>query len=136
MSAACIGAFDSGVGGLAVLRALREALPGPSFCDVADSAHAPYGERNDAFVIERSLHLAHQLRAHGAGLLVVACNTATAAATAISAADEVLHSALPNMPIVGIEPGMKPALAITRNGRIGVMATCATLASARFTALL
>ena len=92
MSAACIGAFDSGVGGLAVLRALRDALPGTSFCDVVDSAHAPYGERSDAFVIERSLHLAHHLRAHGAGLLVVACNTATAAAV------EVLRSALPDSP--------------------------------------
>ena len=92
----------------------------------------PTPNANDAFEIERSIHLAHHLRTHGAGLLAVACNIATATATA--AADEVLRSALPNMPIVGIEPGLKPALAITRNGCVGVMATCATLASARFAA--
>ena len=130
MSAACIGVFDSGVGGLSVLRALRCALPGAAFRYVADSGHGPYGERSDAFVIERSLYLAHHLLAHGAGLLVVACNTATAAAV------EALRSALPDMPIVGVEPGVKPALAITRNGRIGVMATRATLASERFAALV
>ena len=130
MSAACIGVFDSGVGGLSVLRALRCALPGAAFRYVADSGHGPYGERSDAFVIERSLYLAHHLLAHGAGLLVVACNTATAAAV------EALRSALPDMPIVGVEPGVKPALAITRNGRIGVMATRGTLASERFARLL
>ena len=130
MSAACIGVFDSGVGGLSVLRALLDALPGAPFRYVADAAHAPYGERSDAFVIERSLHMARHLQAHGAALLVVACNTATAAAV------EALRSALPDMPIVGVEPGIKPALAITRNGRIGVMATRATLASERFAALV
>ena len=130
MNAACVGVFDSGVGGLSVLRALRDALPGTAFHYLADSAHAPYGERSDAFVIGRSLRLAHHLQAHGAGLLVVACNTATAAAV------EALRSAFPEMPIVGVEPGIKPALAITRNGRVGVMATRATLASERFVALV
>ena len=125
-----IGVFDSGVGGLSVLRALRSALPGATFRYVADSAHAPYGERSNAYVIERSLCIARELRAQGVTLLVVACNTATAAAV------DTLRATWPDMPIVGIEPGIKPALALTRNGRIGVMATRATLASERFAALL
>ncbi len=130
MNKPSIGVFDSGVGGLSVLRALRGALPGATFRYVADSAHAPYGERSDAYVIERSLRIARELRSQGAGLLVVACNTATAAAV------ETLRATWPDLPIVGIEPGIKPALARTRSGRIGVMATRATLASERFAALL
>jgi glutamate racemase len=125
-----IGVFDSGLGGLSVLRALREVLPGALLHYVADSAHAPYGERDDAFVIERSLRIAAHLIDHGAQLIVVACNTATALAVA------ALRDRWPALPIVGIEPGLKPALAATRNGRIGVMATRKTLASPRFAALL
>ena len=125
-----IGVFDSGLGGLSVLRALQAAMPAASFLYVADSAYAPYGERNAEKIVERSLCISNFLLASGASGLVVACNTATA--VAISALREQ-HSRLP---IIGIEPGLKPAVASTRNGRIGVMATPATLASERFEQLL
>lgn len=125
-----IGVFDSGIGGLSVLRALRAALPGEDFVYLADTAHAPYGERGDAFVADRSLAVARQLHDHhGIKALVVACNTATAAAIA------PLRQAWPALPLVGVEPALKPAAAQTRTGRVGVMATRGTLGSARFRAL-
>lgn len=125
-----IGVFDSGLGGLSVLGALRIALPDARFRYIADSRHAPYGERDPAFVRERSHAIAAQLIQRGARLLVVACNSATA--TAIDS----LRAAWPDVPIVGVEPGVKPAVALTRNGRIGVMGTRMTLTSQRFTALV
>lgn len=128
--APCIGVFDSGVGGLSVLSALRRALPAAQLLYVADSAHAPYGERDEAFVVERSRHIAAFLRSRGAWLLVVACNTATAAAV------HVLRAAYPQWPVVGVEPGVKPAVMASRNGRIGVMATSGTLASTKFSQLI
>lgn len=130
MTEPSIGVFDSGIGGLSVLHALRSTLPGTAFLYVADSAHAPYGERSDAYVIERSLRIARELRSQGAALLVLACNTATAVAV------DTLRATWPDMSIVGIEPGIKPALALTRTGRVGVMATRTTLASDRFATLL
>lgn len=125
-----IGIFDSGVGGLSVLRALRPLLPGVRMSYIADSAHAPYGERDDDFIVARSLALARALRERGANLLVVACNTATAAAV------HALRDAWPDWPIVGVEPGIKPAVAASASGRIGVMATTSTLNSARFARLV
>src|SRR5438105_1245185 len=80
MHSACVGVFDSGVGGLSVLRALRRAAPNVPLLYLADSAHAPYGERDTAFVVERSLRIAERLIDEGACGLVVACNTATAVA--------------------------------------------------------
>lgn len=121
-----IGVFDSGVGGLSVLRALRERMPEAELLYVADSGHAPYGEKTDAFVAERSLAIARFLLEQGAQLLVVACNTATAAAV------HALREAHPDVPIVGIEPGLKPAVALSAQGRVGVMATTGTLRSERF----
>ncbi|MFT3955637.1 MAG: glutamate racemase [Piscinibacter sp.] len=125
-----IGVFDSGVGGLSLLRALHRRLPGATLHYVADSAYAPYGERSEAEIRERSLRIAAHLLAAGAGMLVVACNTATAAAV------DALRTRWPAIPVVGIEPGLKPALAASRSGRVGVMATSATLRSERFGALL
>jgi glutamate racemase len=127
---ACIGVFDSGVGGLTVLAALRRALPRVPLHYVADSAHAPYGERSPEFIRERSLALAQRLIGQGATLIVVACNTATAHAA------DALRAAHPTVPIVGIEPGIKPAVARSSGGRIGVLATTSTVNSARFQALL
>jgi glutamate racemase len=125
-----IGVFDSGVGGLSVLRALRAELPGEDFVYLADSAHAPYGERGDSFVVARSLAVAQQLRdAHGIKALVVACNTATA--TAIAQLRDACHA----LPVVGVEPALKPAAALTRTGHVGVMATRGTLGSRKFAAL-
>src|SRR5512143_3915526 len=118
-----IGLFDSGVGGLSVLRAVRELLAGATLHYVADSAHAPYGERDDAFIVERSTRIARYLYERGAQVIVIACNTATAAAVA------TLRQRCDPLPVVGVEPGLKPALALTRNGRVAVMATSATLRS-------
>ena len=126
---ACIGVFDSGVGGLTVLRALRTQLPGARLMYVADSAHAPYGDRPDAFLLERSRHITRFLIEQGARLIVVACNTATAAAISTLRAQF-------DLPFVGIEPGIKPALARSQARRVGVLATPATLRSAKFRALL
>ena len=125
-----IGVFDSGVGGLSVLRALRVALPQHDVIYAADSGFAPYGERTDAFVIARSQAMAAWLVGQGIAALVVACNTATAAAIA------VLRAQYPNLPIVGVEPALKPAVGLSRTGHIGVMATRNTLNSAKFQALL
>jgi glutamate racemase len=125
-----IGVFDSGVGGLSVLRALRAAMPGARFSYLADSAHAPYGEKPEAQVQQRSLALAGWLQDAGAQLLVVACNTATALAI------EPLRRRHAQWPIVGVEPGVKPALAASASGHVAVLATPGTLASERFARLL
>ncbi len=125
-----IGIFDSGIGGLSILRALRAELPHENLIYFADSAHAPYGERDDAYVVERSRAIARSLLDQGAKALVVACNTATAAAI------HLLREAHPNLPIIGVEPAIKPALALSRTRRVGVMATRGTLASAKFRSLL
>lgn len=126
---ASIGVFDSGVGGLTVLRALRTQMPDVPFIYVADSAHAPYGDRSDAFILERSRAISRFLIQAGARLIVVACNTATAAAIAALRAEF-------DVPFVGIEPGIKPALARSQSRRVGVMATPSTLRSAKFRVLL
>lgn len=126
----CIGVFDSGLGGLSVLRALQRQLPHAPLRYLADSAHAPYGDRSEAFIVERSQRIAQHLVGQGAALQVVACNTATAAAVA------GLRERWPALPIVGVEPGLKPAAAATRNGRIGVLATTGTLRSEKFRQLL
>ncbi|WP_233597956.1 glutamate racemase [Comamonas sp. BIGb0124] len=126
-----IGVFDSGVGGLSILQALRTELPHEDFVYFADSGHAPYGEREDSFVVARSLAIAHYLLAtHAIKALVVACNTATAAAI------QSLRLALPHLPIIGVEPALKPAVAVSRTRRIGVVATRGTLGSAKFQRLL
>jgi len=122
-----VGVFDSGVGGLSVLAALRAELPHENFVYFADTAYAPYGERGDAYVIERSRAVVeHLLREQGIKALVVACNTATTAAIHLLRADH------PDLPIVGLEPGLKPAVASSRTGHISVLATRGTLASAKY----
>ena len=122
--------FDSGVGGLSILAAVREQLPAAPIRYVADSAHAPYGERSDAEILERCERLVGHLRAAGARLIVVACNTATAVAI------EALRDRHSDLPFVGVEPGVRPAVAASRLRRIGVMATTATLRSERLRQLL
>ncbi|KVV03632.1 glutamate racemase [Burkholderia ubonensis] len=124
-----VGVFDSGLGGLSVLRAVRAQLPDESFVYVADSRHAPYGPRDEAFITERTLAIGEWLAREGAKALVVACNTATA--QSIAAIRERLA-----IPLVGVEPGIKPAAALSASGIAGVLATQSTLASARFQALL
>lgn len=130
-----VAVFDSGVGGLSVLRALRQALPQADFVYLADNAWAPYGERDPLQVQARTLALVDWLWAWpGAGrkpqALVLACNTATAVAI------DALRTRWHDRVVVGIEPALKPAAAASRTHRVGVLATRATLGSARFQALL
>lgn len=125
-----IGVFDSGVGGLSVLREIRARLPRESLLYLADSGHVPYGEKSAEFIRERCRSIAGFLLEQGAKALVVACNTATAAGIA------ELRSLYPQVPVVGMEPAVKPAAQATRSGVVGVLATTGTLKSARFAALL
>ena len=122
-----IGVFDSGVGGLSILRALRAELPSEDFVYFSDAGHAPYGEKGEAFVSDRSLAIAVDLlEKHRIKGLVVACNTATAAAV------HLLRAKHTRLPVVGVEPALKPAAALTKTGHVGVFATRGTLASAKF----
>ena len=124
-----IGVFDSGIGGLSILRALQAELPNGNLIYISDAGHAPYGERDSAHVLARSRALAAHLIGQGVQALVVACNTATAAAI------DVLRAEYPDLPIVGVEPALKPAALLSRTRRVGVMATRSTLASERFVRL-
>ena len=125
-----IGLFDSGLGGLSVLRDLRQHMPKAQFLYIADSGNAPYGERDDAFIATRALAISEFLLSQGAQVIVVACNTATAMAV------HTLRQRWPQVPIVGVEPGVKPAVALSANKRIGVLATPGTLASDKFKRLI
>ncbi len=129
MNSQAIGVFDSGVGGLSVLKHIHAHLPHESLLYFADSLYAPYGNKTPEFIIERAIYIADFLIEKGAKALVVACNTATAAA--ISHLRH--HYALP---IIGMEPAVKPAAAATKTGVVGVLATVGTLKSAQFAALL
>jgi len=124
-----IGVFDSGVGGLSVLRRIEALLPQENYIYVADSAYAPYGARPRQEIIQRSLAIADWLVRQGAKALVVACNTAT------SAAVEVLRERF-TQPVVAMEPALKPAAAATRSGKLAVLATAGTLRSDRYQRLL
>ena len=121
-----IGVFDSGLGGLSVLKALRAHLPEAELLYVADSGHAPYGEREDGYIVERADRISDFLRAQGVDAIVVACNTATAAAVAS------LRQRCGEVPVIGVEPGVKPAVARSPHGRVGVLATPGTLRSQKF----
>ena len=125
-----IGVFDSGVGGFTVLRELRALLPAAALRYLADTAYAPYGGRTPQEIRARSLAIAEHLIERGAGLVVIACNTATAHAI------DALRARWPGVAFVGTEPGIKPAVAASANGRIGLLATPATAASARLRALI
>ncbi len=117
-----IGIFDSGVGGLSVYQAIRRALPEENLLYIADSRHAPYGERSSDFIIERAIALTEFLVSHGAKAVVVACNTATVIAV------EILRQRF-CVPIIALEPAIKPAVAHTQSGAVGVLATRRTLES-------
>ena len=125
MNGAPIGVFDSGVGGLSVLREIRNALPAENLLYVADSGFAPYGERSGGFIQERALAIVECFASVGAKAIVVACNTATAVAV------QTLRSRFA-FPIIAIEPAVKPATAITRSGVVGILATSQTLTSETF----
>lgn len=115
-----IGIFDSGVGGLSVLRAIRKQLPNENLLYFADQGHVPYGLRSLEEVRQFSEAITRYLLEKGAKLIVVACNTASAAAL------HYLRETFPNMPFVGMEPAVKPAAEQTHSGVVGVLATPAT----------
>lgn len=120
-----IGVFDSGVGGLSVLRELRAELPAECFIYYADSGHCPYGGKSVAQIQTRAVAITDDLLAQGCKLIVVACNTATIAAV------EHLRAHYPQ-PFIGMEPAVKPAAALSRSGVIGVLATGAALSGDKF----
>ncbi len=115
-----IGVFDSGVGGLSVLRAIHELLPGLEILYFADQAHVPYGRRQMDEIRFFSKQITSFLLKKDISLLVVACNTASAAAL------KFLRQQFPDLPIVGMEPAVKPASELTHNRAVGVLATPAT----------
>ena len=122
---ATIGIFDSGVGGLSVFREIRKALPHSHYIYYADNAHCPYGDKSREYVTDRARYITEVLLGKGAEAVVVACNTATAAA--ISTLREEY-----DIPFVGMEPAVKPAALLTRTGIIGVLATAGTLSGSKY----
>ncbi|MCI5851974.1 MAG: glutamate racemase [Sutterellaceae bacterium] len=124
-----IGALDSGLGGLSVLREVRMALPREDLLFACDCGKAPWGDRSQGWIVERVRKIAAFLVSKRVKAITVACNTATAAAI------EVLRSELP-FPIIGIEPAVKPAARLTRNGTIGILATTGTISSPRLQGLI
>ncbi len=128
-AAAPIGIFDSGIGGLSVLRHIHAQLPREHLLYFADSGFAPYGDKPEAVIVARSLAIAGFLMQYRIKALVVACNTATAAAI------KALRQSYPELAVVGVEPGLKPAAGLTRTGTVGVLATEGTISSAKFNLL-
>lgn len=120
-----VGVFDSGVGGLSLLKNIREQLPGEDLIYIADSGFAPYGNRSKEYIENRCLTLSDFLLEKNVKAIVVACNTATAAA--ISKMRSIY-----TVPVVGMEPGVKPAISLTKTGTIGILATTETLKSEKF----
>ena len=123
-----IGVFDSGIGGLSVLKEIQQLLPNENLIYVGDSAHAPYGDRSAEYVKKRSQFIAEFLLDQGVKAIVIACNTATAIAA------KQLRETM-DIPVVGLEPAIKPAAKISKNGIIGVLATQQTIDSERLLGL-
>lgn len=120
-----IGIFDSGVGGLSVFREIRKVLPEEKYVYFSDSAHCPYGEKSKGYIIERARSITRFLLDKGADIIVVACNTATAAAIA------ELRKEFP-IRFIGMEPAVKPAVMSTKTGTVGVLATAGTLKADKY----
>lgn len=121
-----IGIFDSGVGGLSVYREIKKALPEEDCIYYSDSANCPYGGKPQEFIIRRAMEITDFLLDKGAGIIVVACNTATAVAV------KALREKYPHLRFIGMEPAIKPAAQITQSGVIGVLATAGTLKSDKY----
>jgi glutamate racemase len=128
MTTAPIGVFDSGVGGFSILKSIHQLLPAENLIYVADSAYAPYGPKGEAFIQDRCETIVQFFLQHNAKAVVLACNTATAAAIARLRLDYAL-------PFIGVEPAIKPAAAQSRSGVVGVLATSGTIASDKFISL-
>ncbi len=129
LSTAPVGVFDSGLGGLSVLREIHALMPQESLCYIADSHYAPYGEKSVDQICQRSFACADWLVDQGVKALVVACNTATAAAV------NQLRNRY-ELPVIAMEPAVKPAGEVTQAGRVGVLATAGTLSSKKYESLL
>lgn len=125
-----IGIFDSGVGGISVLRALREQMPEESVVYFGDQGHVPYGPRSMAQIQNFSEGITRFLLEEGAKVIVVACNTASAAAL------KDLRQKFPEVPFVGMEPAVKPAAEHTQTGKVGVLATPATFQGALYASVV
>lgn len=121
-----IGIFDSGVGGLSVFREIKKILPEEDYIYYSDNANCPYGEKSTEFITKRTKEITKELLSEGADIIVVACNTATAAAI------KDLRNSFPETRFIGMEPAIKPAAKITRSGIIGVLATSSTLCSEKY----
>ena len=120
-----IGIFDSGVGGLSVFREIRKVLPEQSYIYYADNAHCPYGEKSRDYIIDRAREITRFMLAKGCEIIVVACNTATAAAIS------TLRTEF-SVKFIGMEPAIKPAAQATQTGVVGVLATAGTLKATKY----
>lgn len=120
-----IGIFDSGVGGLSVFREIRKLLPEERYIYYSDNAHCPYGEKSREYIVDRARTITELLLSKGVDIIVVACNTATAAAIS------TLRNEF-NVQFIGMEPPVKPAAAKTRTGVVGVLATSGTLKAEKY----
>ena len=120
-----IGIFDSGVGGLSVFREIRKLLPEETYIYYSDNAHCPYGEKSKEYITDRAREITRHLISEGADIIVVACNTATAAAIATLRKEFSLN-------FIGMEPAVKPAVKGTRTGVVGVLATAGTLKADKY----
>ena len=120
-----IGIFDSGVGGLSVFREIKKLLPDERYVYFSDNGHCPYGEKSKEYITDRARHITDFLLKEGADIIVVACNTATAAAI------KTLRAEYP-VSFIGMEPAIKPAAAATRTGIVGVLATAGTLKADKY----
>ncbi len=129
-AASPIGVFDSGVGGLSVLREIRRTTPAEDLIYLADQQHVPYGPRSMEQVQEFSVSITKYLISRGAKMIVAACNTASAAAL------QHLRAIFPDVPFVGMEPAIKPAAEQTQSGVVGVLATPATFQGALYASVL
>lgn len=123
-----IGIFDAGIGGLSALNEIHQLLPDEDLIYIADSAYAPYGDRSAKYVRERSEAITEFLIDQGVKSIVIACNTATAEAATL------LRKTL-DIPVIGLEPAIKPAVKLSKNGIIGVLATQRTISSDRLLGL-
>jgi len=129
-SSSPIGIFDSGVGGLSVLRAIRRLMPAESLVYLADQRHVPYGPRSLEEVRSFAEGITRYLLSQTAKIIVVACNTASAAAL------QYLRGTFPDTPFVGMEPAVKPAAELTQSGVVGVLATPATFQGALYASVV
>lgn len=120
-----IGIFDSGIGGLSVFREIRKVLPEQSYVYYSDNAHCPYGEKTREYIIDRARAITRFLLDKGCEIIVVACNTATAAAIATLREEFQIK-------FIGMEPAIKPAAQATKTGVVGVLATAGTLKATKY----